>query len=129
MIDFLEFPEVLMKMMNSVIKEPKTFLVVLSLAVDGSGKLDFIHNLEYKYVELLSLQFTQSSDDMVQRQITFRYNSLKQKLAVMQSRLHDVSNMVKAKNPSLLLQIQKGSHSTEGPESIRKEGLRRNFYP
>jgi hypothetical protein len=39
--------------------------------------------------------------------ITFRYNSIKSRLALMQARLQDINALVKVKNPSLLLQLQR----------------------
>lgn len=74
---------------------------------DGSARLDFIQNIEYKFIELLSLDFANSPDEVVRRQIAYRYNSLKTKLSLMQDRISSISNMIKLKNPSLLLQIQK----------------------
>ena len=74
---------------------------------DGSARLDFIQNIEYKFIELLSLDFANSPDDVVRRQIAYRYNSLKTKLSLMQDRINSISNLIKLKNPSLLLQIQK----------------------
>ena len=138
MVDFLEFPNVLIKMLNACIREPKTHLAILVLYIDGDAKLEFIQNMEYKHVELMTLQCKQSDDEMVQRHITFRYNSMKQKLAVMQTRLHEINNLVKSKNPSLLLQIQttKGnngalSSSSKGSSSLLEASsttARRGFY-
>lgn len=34
-------------------------------------------NMEYKFVELMSLQYTRSPEDIVQHQITYRYNAMK----------------------------------------------------
>ena len=34
-------------------------------------------NMEYKFVELMSLQYTRSPEDVVQHQITYRYNAMK----------------------------------------------------
>lgn len=50
-----------------------------------------------------------STEEMVRQQITFRYNAMKSKLAIMQARLQDISTLVKVKNPSLLLQLQRGT--------------------
>jgi hypothetical protein len=74
---------------------------------EGTARLDFIQNIEYKFIELLSLDFVNSPDDTVRKQIGFRYNALKSKLALMQDRINTINNIVKIKNPSLLLQIQK----------------------
>ena len=41
----------------------------------------------------------------MRQSITFRYNSVKSKVALMEARLKDVNNLVKVKNPSLLLQL------------------------
>ena len=50
-----------------------------------------------------------SQEEVIRQTITFRYNSLKSKLSLMQARLQDVNNMVKVKSPSLLLQMSKGT--------------------
>jgi hypothetical protein len=50
-----------------------------------------------------------SSEEVVRQSITFRYNSVKSKVALMEARLKDVNALVKVKNPSLLLQIQKNT--------------------
>ena len=71
------------------------------------GHLDFIQNMEYKFVELLSVNFVASDDETVRQSIAFRYNAVKSRLALMQARLQDINALVKIKNPSLLLQLQR----------------------
>ena len=63
--------------------------------------------MEYKFIELLSCDCVASSEEMVRQNITYRYNSMKSKVQLMEARLKDVNNLVKIKNPSLLLQMQK----------------------
>jgi hypothetical protein len=58
--------------------------------------------MELKLVELLSLEFARDTEETIQQHITYRYNSTKQRLALMQSRLQDLANLVKLKQPSLL---------------------------
>ena len=74
---------------------------------DGSARLDFVQNVEYKFVELLSLKFAASEEETVKEQVVFRYNAVKTKLALAQARLADVNALVKIKNPSLLLHMKK----------------------
>lgn len=107
MIEFTDYTNILVKMVNSCIKEPHSFLAVFIMNRDGTAKLDFIQNIEYKFIELLSCDFMASPEDTVRQSITFRYNSVKSKVALMEARLKDVNNLVKVKNPSLLLQLQK----------------------
>lgn len=65
MIEFNEYPSILMKMVNSCIKEPHSFLAVFIMSRDGTAKLDFIQNIEYKFIELLSADFLASSEEIV----------------------------------------------------------------
>lgn len=71
----------------------------------GLGRLDFIQNVSFKFVELLSVPFNRSADDTVREHITYRYRLAKAKLGVMTGRLSEVVSLVKVKNPSLLLQL------------------------
>ncbi len=48
----------------------------------------------------------QSPDEFIRQEITFRYNTLKYRSSVLTSRLQEVNEIVKLKNPSLFLQIQ-----------------------
>ena len=73
----------------------------LSLALSPGS----IQNVSFKFIELLSVMFSRSPDDMIRQQITYRYNAQKTRVATMQARLHDVVSIVKVKNPSLLLQL------------------------
>ena len=52
-------------------------LAVFVILSDGRARLDFIQNMEYKFVELLSATFVRSSDEVVRQHITYRYNALK----------------------------------------------------
>ena len=107
MVEFADYPNVLIRMLNNCIKEPHSHLAVFVMKHDVDARLDFIQNMEYKFVELMSCHFIRSPEEIVQHQITYRYNAMKSRLSLMQSRLQDVNNLVKLKNPSLLLQLQK----------------------
>ncbi|GMH36171.1 hypothetical protein BSKO_04039 [Bryopsis sp. KO-2023] len=109
MIEFPEYSQLILRLLNCCLKEPHSFLGVMVFTRDKMARLDFIQNMEHKFVELLSLKFTESNEEFVRRQITYRYNNMKSKLAIMHAKLADVNAMVKIKNPSLLLHLNKGS--------------------
>jgi|UniRef100_A0A7S4GG13 hypothetical protein len=109
MCEFKGFASILLKMLNRCIKEPQSFLAVLILTSDGHAVLEFVQNMEYKFVELLVLPFKESPEYVIRQQISYRYNSLRSRMSVMQSRLQDVNALVKIKNPSLLMQLQRNS--------------------
>uniref|UniRef100_K3WI06 Spindle assembly abnormal protein 6 N-terminal domain-containing protein n=1 Tax=Globisporangium ultimum (strain ATCC 200006 / CBS 805.95 / DAOM BR144) TaxID=431595 RepID=K3WI06_GLOUD len=118
MIEFADYANVLIRMLNNCIKEPHNHLAVYLMQADGRARLDFIQNMEYKFVELLSVDFLRVTEDAIRQHISFRYNSMKSRLQVLQTRLHEVSSIVKTKNPSLLLQLQK-TGSASNPSKSR----------
>ena len=107
MVEFNEYASVLMRMLDMCIQQPHSHLAVFVMQRGGRGHLDFIQNMEYKFVELLSISFAASDDETVRQSIAFRYNAVKSRLALMQARLQDINALVKIKNPSLLLQLQR----------------------
>ncbi|OQR82822.1 hypothetical protein ACHHYP_15463 [Achlya hypogyna] len=107
MVDFADYANVLVRMLNNCIKEPHNHIAVYLMQSDGRARLDFIQNMEYKFVELLSVDFARAPEEIVRQHITFRYNTIKSRVSALQSRLHEVNNIVKVKNPSLLLQVQR----------------------
>eukprot|EP00923_Selenidium_pygospionis_P011862 GHVN01020275.1.p3 GENE.GHVN01020275.1~~GHVN01020275.1.p3 ORF type:complete len:222 (-),score=24.08 GHVN01020275.1:1247-1912(-) len=109
MVDFSQYAAILIKMFNSCIKEPHSFLAVFIMQNNGAARLDFIQNIEYKFVELLCCDFVQAREDAIRQHISFRYNAVKSKLALCQARLQDINTILKIKNPSLLVQIQKST--------------------
>jgi hypothetical protein len=109
MCEFKEFSSIMLKMLNRCIKEPHSLLAVLILTSDGNAVLEFIQNMEYKFVELLVLPFKESPEYVIRQHISFRYNSLRSRLSMMQARLQDVNALVRIKNPSLLQHLQRGT--------------------
>ena len=106
-VNFVEFSNLVKKLFNNCINEPQSFIAVFVMQKEGTARLDFIQNIEYKFIELLSIDFINSPDETVRKQISYRYNAVRTKLELVQNRIQAISNIVKMKNPSLLLQIQK----------------------
>ena len=119
-IQFNEYSNLTKRLLNNCINEPQSYIAVFIMQKEGTARLDFIQNIEYKFIELLSIDFVNSPDDTVRRQIAYRYNALRSKLELMQNRIQTISNIVKLKNASLLLQIQKA------PSKLNSSSMRNN---
>jgi hypothetical protein len=74
-------------MLNELIREPHLHIGVLTLIGDRDSRLDFIQDVTYKYIELMSCSFSRIPSDMVEEQITYRYNTMKQRLNLVSQRL------------------------------------------
>lgn len=82
MVEFSDYSTVLIRMLNSCIKEPHVHLGIFSATNGNEARVDFIQNMEYKLVELLYCICSRSPTEVAQNHITFRYNAMKQKLVI-----------------------------------------------
>ena len=106
-LNFEDYPKALTSMFDSCLHSPSKYMVSFILLSDGEGCIEFTRNLEYKVVKALSLDLFRADDALVIQHVTYRYNSIKAQMAFLRCRLGDISNVVKQKYPSLLLQLQK----------------------
>jgi hypothetical protein len=122
MVNFCDYPTVLIRMLNQCIKEPHTYMAVMYINKNGTARIDFIQNMEYKFVELLSTDFIQSPQELTRQHIMFRFLNLKMRYSALHARLLEVEQAVKLKNPSLLLQIQKTPSASVAPSAPSSAG-------
>ncbi|EZG58340.1 hypothetical protein GNI_094940 [Gregarina niphandrodes] len=120
LVDMADYPSVIMKMCNSSIQNPKTYIswakyvcwvlmntldfrftAVVVLHDDGGADLSFVQNIEYKFVELLRFPLVQSSEETLRQSLQFRYHCLRTKISALHARLQDVGAMVQTRNPNL----------------------------
>ncbi|EFJ50391.1 hypothetical protein VOLCADRAFT_88953 [Volvox carteri f. nagariensis] len=128
MADFQDYPTILMRMLNQAIREPHAYLAVFIMHPTGEARLDFIQNMEYKFVELLSCKFVAAAEELIRLQVSYRYNVVRARLQLMEARLADVSAMVRVRDPSLLLQLQRTP--PRSPSMARQSPNRpKPFYP
>lgn len=94
-MEFSEYTKVLVKMINSCIKDQQTFVLknfsdttrfLAVILIQRSeteedaplvATLSFMQNAGYKLLELLSLNFTSESGEVIRQHVHFRYNTLK----------------------------------------------------
>ena len=72
---------------------------------DSSANLKFIKTLPFKQLEQLSLKFRLGEMDAIQKHVVFRYKLIRYELNENQTKLQEVCNILKLKNPSLITQI------------------------
>ena len=90
-VNFSEFYNLVKRLFNNCINEPQSYISVFIMQKEGTGRLDFIQNIEYKFIELLSIDFVNSPDDTVRKQIGYRYNALRKKIEMMQDRIMEIN--------------------------------------
>ncbi len=69
---------------------------------DGNAVMKFSHDNEIKRSDLLALDnFRQLDDELINTQVGFRINSLKQKTKLIRTRLIELTNIIQSNNPNL----------------------------
>lgn len=71
-IPMCDYLPVLARMLNACIASPELHLGLFVLRSAGRARLDFYQNLQYKFIELLSVAFVESDEETVRRSITHR---------------------------------------------------------
>lgn len=94
MVDFVHYPAMLAKLLSQCDSEPHAYLAILVMHTNGTAQLDLIQNMEYKFVEVLSLSFVTSSEDVIRRHVTARFNDVAGRLAAVEAQYTELSNLV-----------------------------------
>ncbi|CAG9463773.1 unnamed protein product [Pedinophyceae sp. YPF-701] len=127
MLDFNDYPQLLLRMLNSCIRDPAHFVGLLVMQPGMRARLDFMENLDYKWIEHLSAPLEVASEAAIRESIVYRYNKMKAVTVMLQQRLTTLATMVKGRNPGLLLQfrdiVQNGGTPTSPRGARRTAGV------
>jgi hypothetical protein len=105
-IDFDRFPQVLVNIIAKNVDSKGEFTLAFLQDARNHGVLIFQQNLQFKSVEIFSLEFVPAQDEFVRDQIQFRYNLARSELKAARAELSDLYSMLKIKNPSVLKQMR-----------------------
>ena len=108
----LNFPfssliQMLIKQIQLCQKNINQYNAVLFLNKISSHRLDLLENIEYKRIQLLSLEFDELDEEGIKNYVTFRFTKIKMNKQIIQKKLTDVISMTKLKNQSLWADIVK----------------------
>ena len=105
--DFVQLYDLLIKYLDLCIDQNKKFMAVFNIQKDKIGKLEIMENLEYKFAELINLNFSPVSKDFINKQIIYRYNSMRGLLDMTQNRIDIINGVLKDSAPSLISEVKK----------------------
>ncbi|KAM3147348.1 hypothetical protein pb186bvf_000599 [Paramecium bursaria] len=104
---FIDYPAICVKSLDKAAKDSQQYTPTLHILEGGEARVDITQHTEYKDVELITFEFHSLEEDQIRVVISNRYQNLKSKLSQLEGKLRDINEVVKAKNPQLLLQMQK----------------------
>lgn len=115
----------LIKLVNNAITMQDTYKAIMIMNSDGTGTLRFLKILEYKTLDQLSLTMKLGDTDVINKHVAHRFKVCKNQLTENVQRLDDIVAILKAKNPSLISQINKAAAISQ-PYHLRMEQAKRN---
>ena len=104
--NFLNFSDLLIKYFDLCMKSKNSYMAVLSIKTDKNAKMELMENLDYKFVELINLDFSPASQELISKQISYRYNSMRAVQDLMQNRIDIINDVLKDMDPQLISEVK-----------------------
>jgi hypothetical protein len=124
--NFNNFSDLLIKYLDLCISDTKTFLAVLTIKKDKNAKMELFENLQYKFGELISVSFVPASDDIIRKQISYRYNAMRAVQDMVQNRIDIINGVLKDIDPELITDVKKAISKIKIDTVIRDKPLLQN---
>jgi hypothetical protein len=80
--------------------------------------LRIIENIEYKSIELLSLDFELTDSELKKQNLSYRFSLLKSKNLRIEDKIKDLLSMLKLKNPNLLQSISTAKNNIANSNNL-----------
>ena len=106
--NFQEFPNLIIKYFYLILNETGKYLGVFNIYKNQNAKMEIIGNLNYKFAEILMVNFIRVNNDLdIRRQIIYNYNTLRKKYQIVKKRVGIVNDVLKESSPELISEIKK----------------------
>ena len=86
--------------------------------------MELLENLEYKFVELINLNFVPASDDLIREQISYRYNSMRAVHEITQSRIEIINGVLKHHDPQLIDEVKREISKVNKDNGIKSRSIK-----
>ena len=104
-IDFSEYCNLIENICENCINSPDSYIGVFLIQKEGLSKLQFVKSSDFKFLELLILEFKCSSDEIINKHMIYRFTQLKSKLEYEKKCIKLAGNVILENNPDILQNI------------------------
>lgn len=101
-LEFAQYCNLVTKICDDCLKTPDTYIGEFTIQNDGVSKLLFIKGSDFKYLDLLSLEFTKSPEDMIQKHMLYRFAYLKAKISYYKKAIKTAGDVILDCNPDVV---------------------------
>ena len=103
--------------------DTKKYLAVIQIKKDGNAKMELYENLQYKFGELIQIQLLPASNDIIRKQIVYRYNAMRATQDMVQNRIDIINGVLKDNDPQLIPEIKNAVSKIKIDTTIRDKPL------
>ena len=122
--NFGDFPNIIMKYLYLVLNESDKYFGVFNIYKNQNVKMEIIQNLNYKFAEILMVNFVRINNDLdIRRQIIYNFNTLRKKYQMVIKRVGIINEVLKDSSPELIPEIKKEVTKIKIDTSIRDKPL------
>lgn len=104
-IDFSGYCNLVTKICDDCIKDPEVYIGELTIQKDGLAKLRFVKSSDFKDLELLELEFKNSSEEVIKKHMIYRFSYLKAKIEYDKKVLKIAGDVILDCNPDVMQPI------------------------
>ena len=92
--------------------------MILALNKSSSAQLRVILNTDYKRIDLLQLDFTQTTEIQMRQSVMFRFNSIMGRQSTTKHQIEDVLGILQTNNQQLLSFVKKNTSLTNQKQAF-----------
>ena len=104
-IDYSEFTSLLEKLCNFCSNDPDNYIATFIMKKQGAASLEIIRGSEFKFLELLKLEFVNSSDEIIKKQMLYKFAALKSKIDYYKNCIQASGDIIMENNPDIIPQM------------------------
>ena len=104
-IEYKDFIPLLEELCENCLDDNDIYTINFIMKKKGEASLEIVKKLDVKYIDLLKIEFINSSDDYIMKQMLFRYGSLKAKMDYYKDCIKIDGDVILEKNPSIVSQM------------------------
>lgn len=106
LFDFNNFSDLLIKYLDFCISNEKSYKAILNIQKNKKANMELMENLDCKWAQLLFLTFNGASDELIRKQIIYRYNAMRAIKDITQNRINIVNKVLKDLDPPLIKEVK-----------------------
>ena len=104
-IDYSQFTSLLEKLCNFCSNDTDNYIATFIMKKEGAASLEIIRGSEFKFLELLKLEFVNSSDEIIKKQMLYKFAALKSKIEYYKNCIQASGDVILENNPDIVQQM------------------------